>query len=245
MGWGSRTSISNYMFNHIGHFGAAGESLCKALFFGGVTRRFPTLKFAFLEGGTAWGASLYSDLVGHWVKRNGKAMENYNPANLDREMLLSLYERYGGDMVKGKLDNMANSTGLLAGTAEDPQTIDDWWRCGIERAEDIRDLFVKNFYFGCEADDPINAMAFDTRKLPFGAKLNAIFSSDIGHWDVPDMTEVTEEAHELVDHGLISEDDFRDFVFANPARLWTSMKPDFFNGTVVEGAVKELLNGRR
>ena len=58
-------------------------------------------------------------------------------------------------------------------------------------AEDIRDLFVPNFYFGCEADDPINAMAFDTRKLPFGAKLNAIFSSDIGHWDVPDMTEVT------------------------------------------------------
>jgi len=36
------------------------------------------------------------------------------------------------------------------------------------------------------------------------ARLNAIFSSDIGHWDVPDITEVTEEAHELVDKGLIA-----------------------------------------
>jgi hypothetical protein len=55
------------------------------------------------------------------------------------------------------------------------------------------------------------------------------------------MTDVTEEAYELVEHGLISEDDFRDFVFANPARLWTSMNPDFFKGTAVEGAVKQFL----
>jgi hypothetical protein len=48
----------------------------------------------------------------------------------------------------------------------------------------------------------------------------------------------------MVEHGLIGEDDFRDFVFANPARLWTSMNPHFFNGTVVEGAVNGLLNGR-
>jgi predicted TIM-barrel fold metal-dependent hydrolase len=69
MGWGSRASISNYMFNHIGHFAAAGEAICKALFFGGVTRRFPKLKFAFLECGVGWAANLYCDLIGHWVKR--------------------------------------------------------------------------------------------------------------------------------------------------------------------------------
>jgi hypothetical protein len=62
----------------------------------------------------------------------------------------------------------------------------------------------------------------------------------MGHWDVPDMTEVTEEAYELVEHGLITEDDFRDFVFANPARLWTSMNPDFFKGTAVESDVRPL-----
>jgi predicted TIM-barrel fold metal-dependent hydrolase len=50
-GIGFRGSISNFMYNHIGHFASTSEAVCKALFFGGVTRRFPTLKFAFQEGG--------------------------------------------------------------------------------------------------------------------------------------------------------------------------------------------------
>jgi hypothetical protein len=143
-------------------------------------------------------------------------------------------------MVEGKLDKLGEGWGLT-GTREDPATIDDWSRCGIQKSEDIRDLFVPNFYFGCEADDPVNAIAFDSKKLPFGARLNAIFSSDLGHWDVPDMTEVTEEAYELVERGLITHDDFRDFVFANPVRLWTGTNPNFFKGTVVEDAVNQML----
>jgi len=242
MGWGSRTSISNYMYNHIGHFAAAGEALCKALFFGGVTRRFPTLRFGFLECGVGWACSLYADLIGHWEKRNGKAMENYNPANLNRELLLDLYRRYGGRMVEGKLERLQQANdGMLAGTQEDPATIDDWWRCGIEKPEDIKNLFVPNFYFGCEADDPLNASAFNTTINPFGAKLKAVFSSDIGHWDVPDMTDVTEEAYELVAEGKITEDNFRDFVFVHPAKLWTDLNPHFFKGTVVEREVEKLL----
>ena len=59
----------------------------------------------------------------------------------------------------------------------------------ITKKEDIRDLFVPSFYFGCEADDPANAWAFTDRRIPFGARLHAIFGSDIGHWDVPDMTD--------------------------------------------------------
>jgi hypothetical protein len=52
---------------------------------------------------------------------------------------------------------------------------------------------------------------------------------------------VLEEAHELVEHGLITQDDFRQFVFGNPARLHTALNPDFFKGTAVESAVaKEL-----
>jgi len=58
---------------------------------------------------------------------------------------------------------------------------------------------------------------------------------------VTDMSEVLEEAHELVEHGLIDMGDFRQFVFGNAARLHTAMNPDFFKGTVVESAVaKEL-----
>jgi hypothetical protein len=52
---------------------------------------------------------------------------------------------------------------------------------------------------------------------------------------------VTEEAYELVEEGKITEEDFRDFVFVHPAKLWTDMNPDFFKGTVVESQVNRLL----
>jgi predicted TIM-barrel fold metal-dependent hydrolase len=240
MGWGSRTT-SNYMYNHTGHFAAAGEAVCKALLMGGVTRRFPTLKFGFLEAGVGWAADLYAGIIARWKKRNPKGLENYNPANLNKELWLDLHRRYGEKIVQENLDELNKSHSFLAGTKEDPATLNDWRRCGIEKAEDIRDLFVPNFYFGCEADDPLNATAFNAKMNPFGARLRAIFSSDIGHWDVPDMTEVLEEAYELVEQEIINEDDFRDFVFTNPATLWTGMNPGFFKGTVVEDAVAKLL----
>ena len=31
--------------------------------------------------------------------------------------------------------------------------LDDYAACRIDRKEDFKELFVKNFYFGCEADD--------------------------------------------------------------------------------------------
>ena len=42
---------------------------------------------------------------------------------------------------------------------------------------------------------------------------------------------------------IMTEDDFRDFVFANPVKLWTAVNPDFFKGTVVESAVSRYLAG--
>ena len=55
------------------------------------------------------------------------------------------------------------------------------------------------------------------------------------------MAEVLEEVHEPLEHGLIGDDDLRDFVFTNPVRLWTATNPRFFEGTVVESAVRDLL----
>jgi predicted TIM-barrel fold metal-dependent hydrolase len=244
--WGGRASPTNFVNNHIGHFAAAGEAMCKTLFMGGVTRRFPSLKFAFLECGVGWAVSLYSDLIGHWEKRNIKAMENYDPANLNEELLIDLCRRYGGRIFEGRLNEVAG-LGALAGfaaTREDPAMLDEFAPCRINDKREIKDLFVPHFYFGCEADDPIAAWAFDTKKNPYGAKLNAIFSSDIGHWDVVDMRDVTAEAYELVERGLLNEDEFRDFAFANAARMWCSMNPNFFKGTIVEGEVAKLLGGR-
>jgi hypothetical protein len=69
---------------------------------------------------------------------------------------------------------------------------------------------------------------------PFGAKLSAMLSSDIGHFDVPDMTEVLAEAWELVEEKGMSEEDFQAFTFGNLIKLWASVNPDVFKGTVVE-----------
>src|SRR6266568_3277396 len=166
------------------------------------------------------------------------------PSALDRAKLHELARKYGRD---GMTERLARGEGLeadpgLTGGVED---VDDYFRCKIGRKDDLRELFVPRFYFGCEADDPINAWAFNRQANPMGARLNALFSSDIGHFDVPDMAEVVPEAYELVEHGLLTDDDFRDFMFANAVRFWGEVNPDFFRGTVVEKAAADVLgNGR-
>src|SRR5438445_673537 len=239
-----RTSPSHFCYNHIRHLASAGHAVCKALFLGGVTRRFPDLNFAFLEGGVGWACMLYADLIGHWEKRNGQAIQSTRPTALDRAKLLELARKYGRD---GMTERLARGEGLeadpgLTGGVED---VDDYFRCKIGRKDDIRELFVPRFYFGCEADDPINAWAFNRQANPMGARLNALFSSDIGHFDVPDMADVVPEAYERGEHGLVTDDDFRDFMFTNAVRFWGEVNPDFFNGTVVEKAAANVLTERR
>jgi predicted TIM-barrel fold metal-dependent hydrolase len=236
-GFGFRTSISNWVYNHIGHFANGGDPVCKALFLGGVTRRFPQLKFAFMEGGVSWGCRLYTDLIGHWRTRNLEALVNVDPDRLDRDKVAELFDQYGTDVMKRTFEKSR----LIRDIGRPPANRDDFRYCEIKRAEDIRDLFVPHFYFGCEAEEPTNAWAFNSRVNPFGARFNAIFGSDIGHFDVVDMSEVVAEAHELVEHELINEEDFRDFMFANAVRFWTHNNPDFFKGTVVESAATKLL----
>ena len=235
-----RNSPSNFCYNHIGHFASASEAMAKALFLGGVTRRFPELNFAFLEGGVGWACSLFADLIGHWEKRNREALENTNPARLDRAALLELAQKYAPSTV---VDAVRRGDGLDDngdGTGNVPD-LDDYSRCKIARKEDFLDLYIRRFYFGCEADDPINAWAFNKRANPLHARLSAFFSSDIGHFDVPDMTEVVPEAYELVEHGLLDDSDFRDFMFENAVRFWGEVNPDFFRGTVVEKQAAEVL----
>ncbi len=244
-GLGLRMSPSNFTYNHIGHFASAGEAVCKALFMGGVTRRFPSLKFAFLEGGVGWACQLYADLIGHWRKRNYEALAEVNPANLDRRLLHEMFERYLGREAADTLDRwQAVSEGeqaAAAWAARGREVIDDYAACGIERAEDFRDLFARNFYFGCEADDPMNAWGFNARVNPYGARIKPLFGSDIGHFDVQDMSEVLVEAHELVDEGIINSEDFRDFVFSYPVEFWTGVNKDFFTGTAAERAAAAWL----
>ena len=256
MGTGTRRSTTNYMYNQIGHFAEAGHAFAKALFLGGVTHRFPDLNFGILEGGVGWACDLLASLVSCWEKRNGKAVSLFDPAAVDRAELSDLFDQYGGERFKGRLSNSPDKDRQSLGYAAwgvDPTTVegqasdadlallDDFAAAGVAKADDILDRFVKPLYFGCEADDPMTSMAFSTKALPFGAKLKPVLGSDIGHWDVPDMKKVLEEAYELVEKELISEHDFREFTFANPVRLHAGMNPDFFKGTAVEDAVDAFL----
>ena len=231
MGWGSRRSISSYVANHIGSFGASMEALCRSLFLGGVTRRFPELCFGLLEGGVSWACELYAGLVSHWEKRNAAAIHQLDPARIDRELLLDLFDRYGSERMKKDGEAIATAFQKLEPR---PPLLDEFAACQIGKREDIHELFVPRFYFGCEADDPMVAWAFDRRLNPMGAQLRAMFSSDMGHWDVPDMEAILEEAWELVERGALGEEGFRDFVFRNPVRFYTRVNPDFFAGTRIE-----------
>jgi predicted TIM-barrel fold metal-dependent hydrolase len=227
-------SPSNYVANHLSMLAEGQQALAKSLFLGGVTRRFPTLNFAFLEGGVAWAAALYSDLIGHWEKRNLSALRaSLDPALVDRGRLFELMGAYGPKVAPGPLGP--------ARPKEPEDLLDEWAACGIRRAEDIKSLFVDRFWFGCEADDPMTSLAFNTSVNPFGAELSAMMGSDIAHWDVPAMSEVLEEAWEMVDHGWIDEGAFERFLFSNPVRFYTGTNPSFFKGTVVEAAVDAYL----
>ena len=110
-----------------------------------------------------------------------------DPKKLDRDLLKSLVDKYGYDDIAAEL---ARRDGWPSREEDEPTggvpVLDDFAACNITRKEDWVDLYAKPYYFGCEADDRMNVTAFG-RANPFGARINAIFSSDIGHFDVPDM----------------------------------------------------------
>jgi predicted TIM-barrel fold metal-dependent hydrolase len=239
-GWGSRASISNYVHNHIGSFAASADAVCRGLFLGGVPARFPQLRFGFLEGGVTWARALYCELISHWHKRNRDAVQHYNPALTDRAMFADLLQRYGTGALRTDLDRMLNRAGYGGFGGGDPAQIDEWAQSGVRSPEDIRDIFGGRFYFGCEGDDPLTMMAFNPMGTPFNVRLKAFYGSDIGHWDVPDMSEVLHETCELVERGLMSPEELSAFVFTTPIEFWTATNPDFFKGTPVASAASKL-----
>ena len=241
-----RTSPTNYVHNHLGQFSSGANAFARALFLGGVTRRFPDLKFGFLEGGVGWARVLCSDLAAHWEKRSRDAMlAHLRPANLDLDRLRQLFESYGGSWLAGRADELlANLDFKYPGVTVDELTnregdvSDDFAAVNVHSKAEVVSEFARNFYFGCESDDPVTCLAFDPR---FGPNLKPLFSSDVSHFDVIHMTDVLEEAYELVEHGFINEQEFRQFTFSNTVELHAGANPDFFKGTVVESAVQEEL----
>lgn len=228
---GLHTSITSYSYNHLAQFQQSMLPLAKALIMGGVTRRFPDTAFVFLECGVTWGVQLLVDTVEHWEKRRLEALEMYDPDRLDVDALAVYFERYGqafADRLGGDLGRFAREMPIHGGTPEEP---DEWIHVAASSEADLLSRF-DNLYYGCEADDRGVAVAY-SKVVPDGARVNPVFSSDIGHWDVTDIASVVSASWNLVEDGLLTEADFRAFMFETPARMYTAANPSFFDGTPV------------
>ncbi len=240
----SSKSLTSYVFNHLGaHFSLMYE-LCKSLVMGGVTYRFPDLQFAFLECGVHWACGLLADFTEHWEKRNRDHIHHYDPSRVDRDLLLHLHQEWGGKLVAPYQDQLPE---LLKHAPErayramhKPGDLDEFRHCGINTKEDIAERF-RNFHFGCESDDRTVAFAFHPANA-FGTRFKAMFSSDVGHWDVADNLEILPSSYKLVERGYLSEQDFREFMADNPIGLHGKMNPDFWKGTVVENYAAKVGN---
>ena len=240
--YGVRNSPSNFTFNHIGHFAAAGHAVAKALFLGGVTRRFPDLRFGFLEGGVGWGCQLFADLIEHWERRGAKGLAYMDPKKLDRPLLRRYVDQYGYADIAAELDKRDG----WPAREEDEL---DRRGSGPRRLRGLRDRqerglgrpLCEALLFRLRSGRPDERGRVRHAPTRSGARINAIFSSDVGHFDVPDMRQVLPEAHELVEDELITAEDFRDFTFANAVRLWGTQNPRFFEGTRVAKEAAAIL----
>jgi hypothetical protein len=229
-------SPSNFVWNHLGLHASMMFQVARSLVLGGVTQRFADLSFAFLECGVAWAASLASDLVEHWERRSAEGLSATDPERLDVAQLAELFERYGRS-TEG-LDRLAAPSGPPIDER------DDFVHTNVTSSDELVARLSGPCFFGCEADDAMVSTAFSPA-LPAGTRLQAALSSDLGHWDVDGIAKVLKHAWAHVERGRLTERDFRDFVFVNPARLYLRANSDFFDGTPVASYVPEIVDQRQ
>ena len=237
IGWGSRMSISNYMYNHLGHLAEGHHALAKSLFMGGVTRRFPDLPFAFLEGGAAWAVALYADLdrsLGEAQRRRHRPAQPREP----RPRAARVAPRAVRE--QGRYQSGVAARRPAARRTRRRST--SGRRAGSRRKEDFHDLFVRSFFFGCEADDPLTAGAFNARLNPFGSHGSRRCSARTSRTGTyPTCRRCSKRRTRWSSTAGSPTDDFRDFMFTNPVTFFTRTNPAFFAGTAVEADVDKFL----
>ena len=234
MGWNGRRSISNFSYNHMGHFAGANEVTAKSLFFGGVFHRFPQLRIGFLEGGAGWALQMLISLVEHFEKRGPHGLTFRDPAGIDGPLFDRLVEEHAGPMPV--VDGFGSHFKQMLAT---PEVVNDFELAGIEEAGDIVRQITSQCFIGCEADDALAGVAFDTSRWPGDAPLRPMFSSDMGHWDVAHMHEVLPEAVEHVERGWMNPGQLRAFLCDNVVQMCMDVDPGFFDGTAVESYVAQ------
>jgi predicted TIM-barrel fold metal-dependent hydrolase len=243
IGMGSRILSTNSIYNFIGHFEASQESICKALFLGGVTRRFPDLKFCFETAGVAWAALLYANLVAQWSIRRPSVLFKNDPAQFDLEVATKLFSEHAPEHFRSHSSRLSSITDRMTWLDEEDLAAqgDEYALAGIEQLSDFESGFVDNFFFGCLGEATFDHLAFEEANFPSSSKLKAVYGTDMGHYNPTPMDEMLGSAHEAVDQERISPDDFRAMTFANPVELFAGTNPDFFRGTAIEKEVQEEL----
>ena len=146
----------------------------RSLFFGGVTTRFPDLRFAFHEGGVAWAATLYADILvalGEAQPRRHRALRPGAP-------------RPRAARAAGRASTVPTAFTRPARPARRDARLPQRSGRGPRHASTSsrraastvpttsRRIFTEQYFFGCEADDPMNALAFDARRNAYGARLS-------------------------------------------------------------------------
>ncbi|MBM4263232.1 MAG: hypothetical protein FJ145_17605 [Deltaproteobacteria bacterium] len=244
--WMDRASINNFVFNHVGHFAESNHAFARAVFLAGLVHRYPNLNFGFMEGGISWACQMCLDMIEHWEKRRREGLQY--PSSTSIADMHKYIEQYGDKRLKDNAEAIMGSLDVFRPECSIEElsraefVTDDFAATGVNSKADIRKVFNQNFFFGCEADDRATMWAFDKR---MGVRLRPVFSSDFTHFDVPSFAEVIPEAYELVEHGCINDEDFKEFIFTNAAALHTRNNPNFFKGTVVEKAVAAELGLNR
>ena len=199
-------SATSYVYNHIGGLAANHESLCKSLFLSGVTHRFPD---AARSGSSkaAWRgrAALFSDLVGHWEKRNARRRS----AALDPDRARRRRARWRCSTATAT-SACARARRRSARTsprpAARPEQLDEFAAAGLRVGRRPPRPVRAELLLRLRGRRPARRVGVRRARQSRRARGCARSSArDISHWDVPDMTEPVEEAYELVEDGMIGE----------------------------------------
>ena len=240
---GLRLSPSNFVYNHIGHFAAAGHAVSKAIFLGGVTRRFPELRFAFLEGGVGWACQLFGDLIEHWERRNAQGAGAHGPAQARSRAA----DEPGREVRRCRHGGGASRARRLARPRPGPDRrrrrsrrllrVQDHPQAGLDRPLRHAVLFRLR---GRRPDQRLGLRQGQS------VRLEAQRDLQLGHRPLRRDRHARSAARGLrAGRGRADQpDNFRDFTFANAVHLWGTQNPRFFEGTAVAAAAAaELARG--
>ena len=186
-----RESVWSFTYNHIGHFANASHAFAKALILGGVTQRFPQLRFAHARGRRGLGlqpahATSSATGSGGGRARDGEPDAADQPRPGRAGAAVPRVRRRAPTRTRWTSSSAASNLAepFTSGRARRPSAPTGRARSSTTSArspsqsgDELRRHFAERFYFGCEADDPMTAWAFDTARPPPAASRSSARTS--------------------------------------------------------------------